>query len=129
MSLPYNKSNTPKARKLRKALTPQEKRLWYNYLSDYRPRFLRQKPIGSYIVDFYCHKARLVIEIDGAHHFTTEGHSADNRRTEALEEFGLIVIRFSNAQIEHDFMGVCLEIHQAVIERIRELEQISETEQ
>ena len=53
------------ARNLRNNVTPQERKLWYLFLSKFPLRFHRQKTIGPYIVDFYCHKAKLVIEIDG----------------------------------------------------------------
>lgn len=69
MSFPYRRGLTEKARALRKNATPQENRLWYQFLRKYPLRFTRQKPIGSYIVDFYCRKANLVIELDGGRHF------------------------------------------------------------
>ena len=65
MSLDYNKKNIVLAKNLRKNATPQENCLWYGYLSKYVPRFQRQKAIGNYIVDFYCHDAKLIIELDG----------------------------------------------------------------
>ena len=65
MSFPYRRDLTEKARALRKNATPQENRLWYRFLRKYPLRFTRQKPIGSYIADFYCRKANLVIELDG----------------------------------------------------------------
>ena len=62
---PYNKSNIPLAKNLRKNMTPWERKLWYEFLRDYPIRFQRQKSIGKYIVDFYCAKAKLIIELDG----------------------------------------------------------------
>ena len=87
--------------------TPQEKRLWYDFLSDYKPRFQRQKAIGEFIADFYCDKARLVIEIDGSQHFTEKGMKKDELRTEILEDYGLKVIRLDNQQINIKFKEVC----------------------
>ena len=78
----YDKKNVPLARTLRKNMTPWENKLWYQYLRAYAPRFQRQKPIGSYIADFYCAKARLVVELDGSGHYTLEQQQADTRRTE-----------------------------------------------
>ena len=63
--LPYNKSNIVLAKNLRKNMTPWERKLRYDFLSGYPIRFQRQKAIGDFIVDFYCAKARLVIELDG----------------------------------------------------------------
>lgn len=65
MFLPYNKKNQLKARNLRNNMTNVEKELWYKFLRKHQYRFLRQKIIENYIVDFYCPKARLIIELDG----------------------------------------------------------------
>ena len=107
MSLPYAKNNVPYARDLRKHLTPQERKLWYNFLRSYPVRFQRQKPVDFYIPDFYCHAARLVIELDGSQHYEPEGMSYDEARTAALEKYGLTVLRFSNADINSRFDRVC----------------------
>ena len=84
MSLNYNKSNIHLAKNLRKNSTSEENHLWYDFLSKYEIRFQRQKAIDNFIADFYCHKARLVIEIDGSQHYTTEGKERDTYRTEIL---------------------------------------------
>ena len=107
MSLDYNKNNITLAKNLRKNATPQEKRLWYDFLSKYEIRFQRQKAIDNFIADFYCHQAKLVIEIDGSQHFTEEGKEKDEFRTEILEGYDLQVIRFTNNQIDSNFRGVC----------------------
>lgn len=107
MSIEYNKKNISLAQQLRKNATPQENRLWYDFLAKYPIRFQRQKAIGNFIVDFYCHKAKLVIEIDGSQHFSEDGIRNDEFRTEILEEFDLRVIRFSNNQVNTNFRGVC----------------------
>ena len=107
MSLNYNKNNITLAKNLRKNATPQEKRLWYDFLSKYEIRFQRQKAIDNFIADFYCHQAKLVIEIDGSQHFTEEGKEKDEFRTEILEGYDLQVIRFTNNQINSNFRGVC----------------------
>ena len=109
MSLPYNKNIIPKAKELRKNMTPQEKHLWYDFLSKYPKtfRFQRQKTINNYIVDFYCHKAKLVIELDGSQHFTDEGIIYDKERTEILQTYGLTIVRFTNYEIDKKFDSVC----------------------
>ena len=107
MSLDYNKKNITLAKNLRRNATSQEKHLWYDFLSKYKVRFQRQKAIGDFIADFYCHKAKLVVEIDGAQHSTPQGKANDEFRTEILGEYGLTVIRFTNSQIDRNFNGVC----------------------
>jgi hypothetical protein len=72
----------------------------------------------NYIADFYCAKARLVIELDGSQHYTEDGMSHDAARTEALNTLGLEVLRFSNLDIDENLSGVCEEINLAVLSRI-----------
>ena len=110
----YNKANIPLAKALRKNMTPWERKLWYDYLRNYPVRFQRQKAIGDYIADFYCAKARLIIELDGGGHFTPEQRDADAVRTNALEAMDLTVLRISNLDIDHNFRGVCEAIDLAV---------------
>ena len=107
MSLNYDKKNVMLAKNLRKKGTPQEKRLWYDFLSKYKVRFQRQKAIDNFIADFYCHKAKLIIEIDGSQHFTEKGLQNDEFRTEILEGYDLKIIRFTNEDIDKKFQGVC----------------------
>ena len=120
MSLEYNKDNISLAQNLRKNATPQEKQLWYDFLSFYPIRFQRQKAIGNFIADFYCHKAKLVVEIDGSQHFTDAGLVADAFRTEKLEGYGLKIIRFTNQDIKNNFRGVCEYIDHTVKASLRE---------
>ena len=103
----YNKSNIPLAKVLRKNMTPWERKLWYEFLRSYPIRFQRQKAIGNYIVDFYCAKAGLVIELDGGGHYTTEQREKDKMRTKELEKMNLTVIRVCNLDIDNNFRGVC----------------------
>lgn len=107
MSLLYNGRIIPLAKTLRKNSTPQEKHLWYDFLATYPIRFQRQKTIDHFIVDFYCHKAKLVIEIDGSQHYSERGLEKDQFRTEQLEGYDLKVIRFTNSQINKQFRDVC----------------------
>ena len=120
MSLDYNKKNIVLAKNLRKSATPQENHLWSDFLSKYNVRFQRQKAIGNFIADFYCHQAKLVIEIDGAQHSTFQGKEKDEFRTEVLNEYGLQVIRFTNLQIDTNFNGVCDYIDVVVRASLRE---------
>ena len=107
MPLKYNGKNIILAKNLRKNATPQENHLWYDFLAKYEIRFQRQKAIDNFIADFYCHKAKLIIEIDGSQHYTEEGRQNDEFRTEILEGYDLKVIRFTNRQIDTNFHGVC----------------------
>ena len=114
MSLDYNEKNITLAKNLRKNATPQENHLWYDFLAKYEVRFQRQKAIDNFIADFYCHKAKLIIEIDGKHHYTADGLQKDEFRTEILEGYDLKIIRFTNNQIDTKFREVCLYIDAAV---------------
>ncbi|BAY86730.1 hypothetical protein NIES267_62410 [Calothrix parasitica NIES-267] len=104
--LPYNPNLLPRAKELRKNMTVAEKKLWYGYLRTFKFRVLRQRPIDYFIVDFYCPKLKLVIEIDGESHFTDEGKAYDQERTERLEGYGLKVIRFTNQEVLNNFEGI-----------------------
>ena len=103
----YNKENIPLAKTLRKNMTRWERKLWYDFLRDYPVRFQRQKAIGNYIADFYCARARLVIELDGGGHYTTEQAGKDEMRTKDLESMNLTVVRICNLDIDRNFSGVC----------------------
>ena len=119
MILPYDHQLIERAKKMRNETTPQERRLWYCFLKNYPIRFQRQKSIGHYIADFYCHKAQLVIEIDGSQHYEPSEQKHDSERTKALEQRGLKVIRFSNREINLQFDAVCESIDRIVTERIK----------
>jgi len=118
MSLRYDKRLIPNAKVLRRDMTPQERRLWYKFLSGYPVRFQRQKAIDRYIVDFYCAKAKLVVELDGDSHYSAAQISYDEERTKRLAKYGLKVLRFTNMEIGHSFEEVCMAIDQAVNERM-----------
>ncbi len=120
MSLDYNKKNIILAKNLRKRATPQENHLWYDFLSGYEIRFQRQKAIDDFIADFYCHKAKLIIEIDGSKHHTEQGRQKDEFRTEILAGYDLKVIRFTNRQINKNFSNVCEYIDAVVKASLRE---------
>ena len=103
----HNSEIVPIARVLRKNMTKEERHLWYDFLRDYPVKFYRQKVIGRYIVDFYCSKANLVVELDGSQHFEEKGVEYDKQRTQYLENYGLKVIRIANNEVTSNFRGVC----------------------
>ena len=103
----HNKSLTSNAKALRKNMTEEERHLWYDFLRKYPIRFLRQKVIDNYIVDFYCHEAKLIIELDGSQHYEEKGLLKDKIRTERIESRELTVIRIPNNEVNKNFNGVC----------------------
>ena len=103
----YNSKLKNNARVLRKNMTKEEKHLWYDFLRDYPIKFTRQKPIGNYIADFYCFRAKLVVEHDGSQHYSDTGMTYDSARNNYMEQTGLKVIRISNLDIWNNFNGVC----------------------
>ncbi|MBE6039166.1 MAG: endonuclease domain-containing protein [Anaerofustis stercorihominis] len=110
----YNKYLISNAKELRKNMTKEEKHLWYDFLRDYPVRFHRQKVSGKYVADFYCSKAKLVIELDGLQHYENENIIKDEKRTAFLELYGLRVIRILNRDINKNFTGVCKYIDEQV---------------
>jgi very-short-patch-repair endonuclease len=100
--LPYNPKLKERARHLRNNMTPAEKKLWYKYLRQFPLPVYRQKPIDNYIVDFYIPKLKLVIEIDGESHIKKREIDYDEKRTKALESYGLKVLRFWNYDVLGD---------------------------
>ena len=115
--IPKNNHLLSRARELRREMTPQERKLWYLFLRKYPVKFYKQRIIASFIADFYCPKARLVIELDGSQHYQKPGIAYDSERTAALERYGLKVLRFSNADIDRQFPAVCEQVDQIVKER------------
>ena len=110
----HNSALTKNAKSLRRNMTKEERHLWYDFLRTYPVRFLRQKVIDQYIADFYCHSARLVIELDGSQHYEEKGLMRDKIRTEKIERRGLTVIRIPNNEVNYNFYGVCEYIDHAV---------------
>ena len=107
-----NSNLTKLARNLRKNQTKEEAFLWYNFLRKQPVRVHRQYVIGNYIVDFYCHQARLVIELDGSQHYETPDY--DIRRDGWLNEQGYRVLHIPNNAIWENFPGVCEAILQSI---------------
>ena len=116
--IPYDQDMTGIAQTLRKTATPEEGKLWQLYLKKYPIQFRRQKPLGRYVLDFYCGQAKLAVELDGSQHFSPEGMAADQNRTAYLESVGIQVIRFTNEDVNKHLYDVCHAIDAAVKARI-----------
>ena len=106
----HNKKLTPLAQALRKEMTKEEKQLWYQFLRNYPAQFKRQVTCGKYILDFYCAKAQLAIELDGSQHFEPEAVEKDRIRTQYLNSIDILVLRFPNNQVWKNFRGICNQI-------------------
>jgi very-short-patch-repair endonuclease len=104
--LPYHKKLVSRAKELRKNMTVAEQKLWKHYLNTFPYRVYRQRPIDNFIVDFYCPKLKLVIEIDGESHASKNAQDYDKERTQILQSYGLKVIRFKNDDVLSNFTGV-----------------------
>ncbi len=118
MQRKHNAYLTDNAKALRKNMTKEEKHLWYDFLREHPMKFYRQKVIDNFIADFYCNKARLVIELDGSQHYEEEGLLKDKIRTEIISQRGLLVVRIPNNEIWKNFEGVCEYINLCVEEQM-----------
>src|SRR3972149_1755538 len=116
--LPYNPNLTPPARRLRKEMTDAEQFLWARLRRKQilGVQFYREKPLGSFIVDFYAPKANLVVEVDGSQHGDADHAERDAERDAYLVARGLHVIRFSNVQVLREVGAVMEAIYRAVAE-------------
>ena len=121
MQYKHNPKLVPFAKNLRKNMTKEERHLWYDFLKDYPERFCRQKVLGAYIVDFYCAKAKLIVELDGSQHYEPDEEAKDAQRTAFLQQFGLTVIRIPNNEVMQNFRGVCEYIDAAVRQSLSQL--------
>ncbi|MEM8777593.1 MAG: endonuclease domain-containing protein [Cyanobacteria bacterium P01_G01_bin.49] len=110
--LPYNPKLVERAKRLRKNMTNAEKKLWYDCLKHFQCRIYRQRPIDNFIVDFYCPRVKLVIEVDGESHYTDSAQKYDQERTQILEGYGLKVIRFTNQEVLNNCAEVCERIEE-----------------
>ncbi len=99
----------------RKEMPEGERKLWYTFLRYLKPRFYRQYIIGNYIADFCCPKMNLIIEVDGSQHYDEDAIDRDRIRTEALNKFGYVVMRFSTDDIRREFKAVCNTIENYVL--------------
>lgn len=107
-----------RARELRRDMTKEERRLWFDYLRTYPVRFSRQKVLGRYIADFYCAQAGLVLELDGSQHYEPEEQEKDAQRTAYLEKYSIHVVRIPNNEATGNFRGVCEYIDSLVKQRM-----------
>lgn len=110
---PYNPKLIDRAKEMRKNPTIAENKLWQS-LRTFPLKFWRQKPIDNFIVDFYCPKLKLVIEVDGDNHFTESGIAYDQERTNILEGYGLRVLRFTNDDILVNCEEICEKIRNLI---------------
>ena len=106
------------SQKLRREMTKEERHLWYDFLKSYPVQFKRQFPVENYILDFYYHKAALVVELDGSQHCEPENIEYDKKRTTFLQKKGLYVLRISNLDVMREFRNVCEAIDLAVRDRM-----------
>ena len=107
-----------RARELRRSMTPQERRLWYCFLKEYPVKIYKQKIIGPFIVDFYCHAAQLVIELDGPVHHNGAASARDDERTALLMSRGLKILHIENEEIDVRFQTACQLIHEEIQKRL-----------
>ena len=105
-----NKKLTGISKVLRNNMTREEKHLWYDFLKKLPQTVHRQKVIGEYIVDFYCAAAKIVIELDGVHHYYDKYKEKDEKRDEYLASLEIKVLRYSNSDVINNFDGVCADI-------------------
>lgn len=113
--LPYKRHLVELARQNRNNPSPAEKKIWYEVLCRKQfkgYKFTRQKPIADFIVDFYCSKLRLVIEIDGDSH--AENKEYDETRTNILNQYGLRVLRYTNQDVMNNLEGVYQDLMQII---------------
>ena len=116
------------SQQLRKNQTKEENLLWHNFLKKYPMRFRRQYVIGNYIVDFYCHQAKLVVELDGSQHYDPTQEEQDRQRTAYLVSQGLQVLRFTNLEVTRQFAAVCQAIDDTAKNRFPRGEAVSEAD-
>ncbi|MGZ8945646.1 MAG: endonuclease domain-containing protein [Methylococcaceae bacterium] len=112
----YNNHLKQNSRTLRSNMTDAEELLWSRLRRKQllNAQFYRQKPLANFIVDFYCAKANLVIELDGSQHYSEEGKIADQQRDAILNNMGILVLRFNNLQVLNELDAVMTVIYQAV---------------
>lgn len=105
-----NSKLTRNAQKLRKSMTKEERHLWYDFLKRLPVTFNRQKVMGQYIADFYCAEKKLVIELDGSQHYMDEGQQTDKERDAYFASLEIVVLRYSNREVNQQFDRVCNDI-------------------
>jgi len=122
--LKYNKNLISRAKELRKNMTPQERHLWYDFLRHYPIKIYKQRVIDNFIVDFYCHQAKLIIELNGSQHYSEEGLAYDKERSNVLNSYNLKVIRFSNYEVDNNFEELCKTINNIIKYQVKSLNDV-----
>lgn len=102
-------------------MTEAEKKLWFRFLSNYPINFVNQKIIGNYIVDFFCNKVRISIELDGSQHTSPAAKKYDQVRSTYLEMLEIKELRYPNSLLWSNFEGVCEDIHNEIQKRRNDL--------
>ena len=120
-NLPYDQRMRKRVQELRHKMTPMEKKLWYSFLRTYPVKMYKQRPIRTFVADFYCPLARLVIELDGSQHYTEQGKAYDEERSSIMEGYGVEVLRFTNLEVDREFDAVCERIDARIKQRTAEL--------
>ena len=115
----HNQRLTSRSQQLRKNMTKEERRLWYEYLRSYPVRFRRQVTCGTYILDFYCAAAKLAVELDGSQHYEDNQQVYDEKRRIFFENMGIHILRFANTDVMQNLSGVCQMIDRIVNERMK----------
>ena len=118
----YNAELKGRSRRLRKNMTRQECRLWYDFLRDYPIKIYRQRSIDWFIADFYCSRAHLVIELDGGQHYMADGIDRDRKRSAVFQKYQLTVLRVCNTDVDQNFPGVCEFIDRRIKEELSKWE-------
>jgi very-short-patch-repair endonuclease len=121
MPLVFNrKKNQEKLRYLRKNMPKSEVLLWTKLKNRqmHGERFLRQYGVDQYVLDFYCPRLKLAIEIDGDSHFITGAEYYDKDRQEHIESYGIQFLRFTNSDVYENLDGVCDSIYDMIEKRV-----------
>ena len=116
MNQTQNARLTPNAKTLRKTMTKEDRRQWYDCLKLLPVTVHRQKVIGRYIVDFYCASAGIVIELDGSQHYEEVAMEADRERDAYLNSLGLTVLRYTNLDVNRKFKEVCEDVYRQIMQ-------------
>ena len=119
MPIPKDNTQLENARRLRREMTPHERKLWYLFLRKYPVKIYKQRIIGCFIVVFYWGLASVVIELDGSQLYERLELAYDAERSRFLTALGLEVLRFSNRDIDRDFRGVCTQIDLIIQKRLQ----------
>ena len=109
-----------RAQELRREMTAEEKHLYYDYFKHLSVTVRRQHPVGYYIADFYIAKADLVVELDGSQRYKADGRAWDEARDRFFAEQGILVLRYSNVDINRRFHAVCEEITLRIEQRMKQ---------